>query len=248
MAARKKPRSGKPAEGPPTVPISLNVDDAIVVARDAIDAGLLDYLNSRLQLIGKTEPLAADLADGLLISVLKLIAPNGKYPMEKGRFWQVLDRHDPFSPLKPDDATRARLVDEIAGLLAAAEHESFEDGFDSALSLELQRLVLKHGDMTLKIVADLILENRAAPQVAAEALRCFGEMENEATHEARRQLLERSLACPSHVVRDGAVVGLSHLYDPHSIPALEAAAAREDHGLLRANMLQLLEQLRGLQP
>jgi hypothetical protein len=132
-------------------------------------------------------------------------------------------------------------------LFAAAENESFEDGFDSVLSLELQRLVLRYGDTPLDIVSDLIVESRVAPHVAAEALCCAGEMKNEATLEARRRLLERALASSSNLTRDGAVAGLSHLRDPRTIPALEAAAAREDYRLLRANILDLLEQLRGRQ-
>ena len=95
--------------------------------------------------------------------MLKLIAPDGKYPMEKGRFWQILDRYDPFSPWRPDDAIRARLATEIEGLFAAAENESFDDGFDSVLSLELQRLVLRHGNTTLEIVSEMIFEGRATP-------------------------------------------------------------------------------------
>jgi hypothetical protein len=139
------------------------------------------------------------------------------------------------------------LATEIEGLFAAAENESFGDGFDSVLSLELQRLVLRHGNTTLEIVSEMIFQNRTTPQVAAEALHCAGEMRNEATHEARRRLLERALESPSNITRDGAVVGLSHLCDPHTIPALEAAAAREDYRLLRGNMLDLLEQLRDRQ-
>jgi hypothetical protein len=38
------------------------------------------------------------------------------------------------------------------------------------------------------------------------------------------------------------------LCDPRTLPAMEAAATREDYGLLRANMSELLERLRGLQP
>jgi len=247
MAARKKQRSGDTGKGPPKVSVPFEVDDAIVDARVALDDGLLEYLNSRLELFGQKGPLPADFSDGLLISVLKLIGPDGKYAMERGRFWQIMDRYEPFSPWRPDDAIRARLATEIESLFAAAENESFEDGFDSVLSLELQRLVLRHGNTTLEIVSELIFESRTPPQVAAEALRCVGEMRNEATHEARRQLLERALASPSNITRDGTVVGLSRLGDPRTMPTLEAAAAREDYRLLRANMFDVLEQLRSRQ-
>lgn len=248
MAERTRPRSDQPAKGPPTVSFPFDVDDAIVEIRTTIDDGLLEYLNSRLSVFGDAGLLSADLSDGLLISVLKLIAPDGKYPMEEGRFWQLLDRHNPFSPSRREDTVRARLTNDVESMFVAAQNERFEDGFDSALSLELLRLVLRHGGATVEIVADLILQNRVAPQAAAEALRCLGEMRDEATREPRRELLERSLACPSHVIRDGAVVGLSNMRDPRTAPALEAAATREDHALLRSNMLDLLEQLKEIQP
>jgi HEAT repeat protein len=136
------------------------------------------------------------------------------------------------------------LASEIEGLFAAAENENFEDGFSSVLSVELLRLVLQYGDAALEIVSDLIFQNRAAPEVAAEALRCLGQVQSQVTHEVRRRLLERSLASASHVTRDGAAIGLSNLRDPRAIPALEAAAAREDYRLLRANMFEILERLK----
>ncbi len=116
--------------------------------------------------------------------------------MEEGRFWQILDRHNPYSPLQTDDA---------------------------------------------KIVS----EGRTTGHVAAEVLRCAGEMRNEATREARRQLLERALESPSHVVRDGAVVGLSRLADPLAIPALakaRAALPEETEDAARF-LLQLMKRL-----
>ena len=239
---RHSRESGKGREG---VPVPLEVDDAIGDARRVIDDGLLEHLNRCLGVSDETGIRRADISEGLLLSVLKLIAPGGKYPMEKGRFWQILDRHCPFSALEPEGSIRERLVSEIAALFAAAENESFEDGFDSVLSLELQRLVLQHGEVTLDIVSDLIFEDRAAQDVAREALACLGEMEDQATHTGRRRVLERCLACSSHIARDGAVTGLADLGDSRSVPALEAAAEREDYRLLRANMVELAAKLRG---
>jgi hypothetical protein len=248
MAQRKKRHSSKATKEPSSASLSFDMDDAMVDARDAMNLELLDYLESRPQIADEKKIVADDLSDGLLISVLNLIASNGKYPMETDRFWQILDRYNLSSSLQPEDSIRARLTSEIGSLFATAEKENFEDGFDSELSLELQRLVLKYGEMTLELVRYLLSENRVAPQVAAEALSCLGEMKNEATYEDRRLLLENCLASPSHITRDGAVAGLSNLCDPRSISALEAAAQREDYRLLRTNMVNLLEHLKGLQP
>ncbi len=246
MAKDHEPRSRKATEGQPA--LSPDEDKAIVDARVAIEEGTLEYVAKKLRDSGNAELFTAFLCEGLLITTLKLIGPDGKYAMDQGRFWQILDRHCPFLAPGGEDSIRAGLVSEIEALFAAAGSETFEDGFDNVLSLELQRLVLRYGEMTLKIISDLILGDRVAAEVAAETLRCLGEMVNRATHDTRRRLLERCLACSSHVTRDGAVVGLSDLSDPSAIPAIEAAAAREDYTLLRTNMCKLLEQLKGPQP
>jgi len=246
MAKDDEPHSCEPSEGQPA--LSPDEDDAFLAAREAIGDGTLEYIDKKLRDSGNTELFAEFLCEGLLVTTLKLIGPNGTYAMDQGRFWQILDRYCPFMPLGGEDSIRVRLVSEIEALFAAAGSETFEDGFDSVLSLELQRLVLRRGEMTLEIISDLVLGDRIAAEVAAEILRCLGEMDNQATHKARRQLLERCLACSSHVTRDGAVVGLSDLNDPGAIPAIETAAAREDYRLLRANMCAILERLKGAQP
>ncbi len=228
--------------------LSPDQEDAVVDARTAIEDGAFKYIGEKLGESGNAELFTEFLREGMLISILKLIAPDGKYAMDQGRFWQLLDRHCPFSAPGGEDSIRDRLAGEIEGLFASAGSETFEDGFDSPLSLELQRLVLRHGEMTLEIISDLVLGDKVAAEVAAEALRCVGEMDNRATHDARRRLLERCLACSSHIARDGAVVGLSDLNDPDSIPAIEAAAASEDYRLLRANLSDLAERLKGPQP
>lgn len=248
MTEDPKQRRGKLGQRCAGEPYDVDEDEALLVAREAIEDGLKKHFESCRQVSDETGALQADISEGLLISVLRLIAADGKYPIEKGRFWQILDRHGPFSPLDPDDSLRQGLLSEIETLFAVAENETFEDGFDSLLSVELQRLVLQHGDVTLEIVSDLIFEDRAAPDVAREALSCLGEMEHGATHEGRRRVLERSLTCSSHVARDGALTGLADQGDPRSIPALEAAAERESYRLLRADMLEAVAQLRSLAP
>lgn len=234
MAETPRPRSGETLPGRSPTSLGVDQDVALVEAREQFDEALREYVIDYPQ---------CDFSEALLVSVLKLIALDGKYPIDKGRFWQLLDRDYPFGP---EEGIRERLAAEIEALFAAARHEEFENGFDSHLSLELTRLVLRYGEKALELASDLIFADRVAPDAAAEALRCFGEMENPATYEARRRILERALECSSHIARDGAVIGLDDLCDPRSIPALEAAMEREQYHLLREDMSRLLANLKDL--
>ncbi len=245
MGEDPKLHEGRSAGKGPPKDVSPAEDEAILDVREDVAEALVEYLVSLRRGSGDARLLGDDLSEGLLVSVLRLIGPGGKYRMDRGRFWQLMDRYCPFGT---DDKTSTELATEIEGLFLAARDEDFKDGFDSPLSLALQALVLKHGETALQILSERILDERTSPDAAAEALRCLGEMENPGTQEARRRLLERGLDCSSHVARDGAVIGLSDLRDPRTIRALERAAAREDYRLLRANMLALVEELKGISP
>jgi len=225
-----------------------DAEHAITNAAGDVSDEIREFLFRKFTSLDEGGFLPAHLAEGILRSALTLIGPKGKYAMEKERFWQLLDRHCPFSPLDADEENRSQLEGQIEALLRAAEREVFEDGFDSTVSLELQRLLLKHGDTTVEIVADFVLGERVGADVAAEVLRCFGEVEHAATFNARQRLLERGLTCTSHLARDGAVLGLADLCDGRSVPALEAAAAVEKHDRLRGNMVELIKRLKELRP
>lgn len=248
MAKETKPHEGDLDDETPqnSVLMSEGADLAATFPARELQGRLLDYVERRHQANSDSGLLEGYVSDGILIIALEMIGRAGQYAMSEGRFWQILEHHFPFQLSASSPPTTSALLDEVWSLFAAARNENFEDGLDNAFSFELVRLVLKHGNTIIQIVSDVVLGERAAPDVAAEALRRLGEMQNEATRDARRALLEKSLECSSHTVRDGAVLGLSDLGDPQSIPSLQRAAAREQYKLLGANMVDLLERLKGI--
>ena len=133
----------------PLETVSLDIDQAVVDARTAINEGVLKYLNSRLQVFGEAGLFPSDLSDGLLVAVLKLLGPHGKFAMEEGRFWQLLEQYDPYAAPTLDENGQSRLIREVETVLAVAENETFEDGFHSVLSLELLRLVVRYGSVAV---------------------------------------------------------------------------------------------------
>ncbi len=134
---------------------------------------------------------------------------------------------------------RARAED----LFRGAADIQFEDGMENEFSKGLILFIRQHGNAAINSLAELILSERLSPSVSSEALRWLGDIDDSSTYQRRLWLLEKSLACSSPVVRDGAVLGLASLDDPHAIPYLQKARSTEIRRELRKDLDQVLEQL-----
>ena len=139
-----------------------------------------------------------------------------------------------------DDDTPYRSAQAAFG---SAEDEFFEDGTESQFAREIKVLIAKHRRSALEAISHLILFTKTGPHVANEALSTLGAVSEPTTYEYRRWLLERTLGSPSAVVRDGAVIGLAWLDDPHAIPYVQRAVQGEQLAPLRRSMEQLAGQL-----
>lgn len=71
-------------------------------------------------------------------------------------------------------------------------------------------------------------------------------MDHAPSYRFRLWLLERSLNCSQARIRDGAILGLSYLNDPHAISYLKLAIGLEKCTELREDMEQVLEQLESI--
>jgi len=131
----------------------------------------------------------------------------------------------------------------IKALFETAKEQVFEDGMESKFSEELVSLVKKYGDAAMEILAYSIVYERVNADVASEALRWIGRMAPRYSYRYRLWLLERSLHCASALIRDGAILGLASLDDPHALPYIEQAIQRESCEELRKDMEQVLAQL-----
>lgn len=131
----------------------------------------------------------------------------------------------------------------IAQLFAAGAEEFFEDGMETGFSRGLLDLVPRYGGSALRVIERAVLDPSANVEVAGEALRWIGQVDDVNTKDGRRMLLERALLPRSSKVRDGALLGISLMDDPASISAVRGAVARESVPSLRDDMLAVLRQL-----
>jgi hypothetical protein len=146
----------------------------------------------------------------------------------------------------PFERTDDRLAErEFRFAFLRAVDERFEDGMESQFSRELDSLVRGFGAGSLDVLGVLLQDLSVSSVVRAEALRWVGRAEGAISHSARLLLLSTGLSSGSALVRDSAALGMAAMDDPAAIPLLEQAVELERNSELKADMRQVLEELRG---
>ncbi len=149
---------------------------------------------------------------------------------------------------RDQSAVRMKVIEEeLRAFFAAGREEFFEDGMETEFSRRLVALIDRYGDVAIEILADLILGEQVDSEVASEALRWIGQIENPLTQRQRRWLLERSLSSAHASIRDGAVLGLSFMDDPAAISSIARALEQEKNRHLLLRMEKTLAQLTSTQ-
>ena len=138
------------------------------------------------------------------------------------------------------------LSEEIYSLFKASDEQNFEDGMETEFSKKLICLIKEYADEAIEIITGIIIYERVNSEVATEALRWLGNIDHAPSYRFRLWLLERSLSCSKARIRDGAILGLSSLNDPHAISYLKLAIEQEKCTELRKDMEQVLAQLESI--
>lgn len=145
------------------------------------------------------------------------------------------------SRLMPRTTPYQALLNILYPLFRNASDEVFEDGMDSSFSADLNRIVRAHGIVAVDALEKVL--DGANVEVAEEALRQIGYMDDEVTHNRRLSLLERALESPNSRVRDAASIGLDAMDDPAAIKSLQRAVDCERYEPLRQNLEIVLRHL-----
>jgi hypothetical protein len=131
----------------------------------------------------------------------------------------------------------------INRLFESAEEQYFEDGMESDFSRELVSLVKKYRNLVMGEISYLITCGRVDEEVASEALRWLGRIDDTSTHGWRLWVLEKSLSSKSPVVRDGAALGSVYMGDAHAMQYIKKAIEQETIAELRYDLQGALKEL-----
>lgn len=128
-------------------------------------------------------------------------------------------------------------------LFESAGEQYFEDGMESDFSRELVSLIKKYGNLAVNEIAYLITYVRVDNEIAGEALRWLGHIDDPSSYGWRLWILEKSLGSDSPIVRDGAGLGLACMGDAHAIQYIRKAIEQETIAELHDDLLRVLEEL-----
>lgn len=187
---------------------------------------------------------------GVWINTLTTTDPQSWNNLEQYHFTKswTMDPQDEYSETSTVQKEYPQEIERVIEYsFETARDQVFEDGLESEFSRELVFLIKEYGNDAMVVIANLITSEKVNPEVASEALRWLGHMEDPRTYRYRLWVLERSLFCSSVRVRDSAVLGLSFLNDPHAIPYLRRAIEQETFKELRQDMEQVLADLENVQ-
>jgi hypothetical protein len=156
-----------------------------------------------------------------------------------------------FEPANPPiikSSTMLRKVNpifkrQIERLFNEGSSEFFQDGVDSNFSRSLLRLLKADSVETVNAIAEYLIQGEPKEEVASEALTSISEFENQETLTHRWDILRRSLASSSAIVRDGAILGFANLDHASALPELRKAREKEPLVELRRLLDRVIEQL-----
>jgi hypothetical protein len=130
-----------------------------------------------------------------------------------------------------------------AAVFASGSEEVLEDGVESSFARDLEALLRAHGHSALLAVEDLIRAPETNKELAFEATRMLGSVDDAKSHDLRRKFLEELLDSAVARLRHAAASGLAAMDDPASLSAIERAAVKESNGLLRKYLARVADQL-----
>lgn len=151
----------------------------------------------------------------------------------------------PSGDIAASELWRRDLAGQILDVFTRATGETFEDGKESVFARRIKALVKTRGVEAVRMVANTALSGRTRADVAAEALKAIGLLQDPSTYDERKVLLEKALFSKLPYVREAAVLGIESMRDRRSLPWLMKAMEAEQIEDLRDSMMRAVRRLEG---
>jgi hypothetical protein len=130
-----------------------------------------------------------------------------------------------------------------AAVFASGGEEILEDGMESSFTRNLSALLKEQGQNALLAVEDLVRSPETNRELAFEATRLLGALDDSWSLTLRRKFLEELLDSTSVRLRHAAASGLAAMDDPAALSAVERAVINEQNERLKKYLALVVQQL-----
>ena len=185
--------------------------------------------------------------DAELSTVLEAIGPGGVHAMPRARCRRIIDEFRLRSNF-PETPNHEHLKCQLVQAFRDAEDVDDLDHLRDTFASRITGIICAGGKQTLAGFAKLIEDTSISCEVIGIALEVIGSMWHPASFRDRRLVLEKSLGTPDATIRTGAVLGLSNLSSPLSVPSLRNAHDAETDDVVKSTIHSTIRQLEELSP
>lgn len=131
----------------------------------------------------------------------------------------------------------------VAAITRAARGEHFESGYESQFRRQLAHLYRSFGSSVIDALCERMTTAGVDADVLAQGLRFLATVDDPRSLDRRLECIASFLQDPSAVVRDSAGTALEVLGDRRAVTYLREAASREDHVVLKYELLEIAAEL-----
>jgi hypothetical protein len=135
------------------------------------------------------------------------------------------------------------VLSQVKGVLAVASNEIFEPTLISNLNRSLQMVFVAHGRQAANALEKALKDGVYKEDIVVETIRSIGVINDTPSKADRFQILIGFLCDKSPIIRDAAALALSDMGDKGAISFLRAAAKRETFSSVKAEFLNVADEL-----
>lgn len=129
--------------------------------------------------------------------------------------------------------------------LGGLEQTDLEQGSESEFNKQLLEFISIYHNDAIEIISDKLEDPDFDVGVIFDILCTIGEIEDSSLAYSRCiQLLLKYLRSDTPNIRHGAIIGLSKVNNPMTIPALESSYNNENNKIIRSILEQVIEYMR----
>ena len=140
----------------------------------------------------------------------------------------------------PRKSVRLEIHQKLQDILGIGQQELDNDDDTGQFYEQLIEFIEMHNRDAVEAIEDVLKQHKYNSYLLSDVLSALGDASEPVSYQQRLNLLHNYLFNDTPRIRYGAMIGLSSLKDPQSLPLLERALKEENVGMLQTLLQQII--------